>query len=69
MSIQIEVVTVWWDNWQCQHGSQHVIPLHDLHEHIPHECNCGCHMNEDGVYVHHSWDGREDFETGKRKVS
>ena len=50
----------------------HVIPLDDLREH---DCNpdCWCHPTPDDedpqVWVHHSMDGREAFETGERKPS
>lgn len=65
----VETAIVWWDIHHCNFGSQHVIPMHDTHPHIPHDCTCNPRRNEDGVYVHNSFDGREDFETGKRKVS
>jgi len=49
----------------------HVIPLNDLREHSSDSdkpCWCKPH-EEDGVIVHNSMDGREQFETGERKPS
>jgi hypothetical protein len=47
-------------------GEQHVMPNGEIH----HLFDCPCHPeSDDGVIVHHSFDGREDFETGARKVS
>lgn len=49
----------------------HVYPENDLKEHLLDGCKCWCNPeeDEDGVIVHNSMDGREDFETGKRKPS
>lgn len=49
----------------------HVVPSDDIKEHILKGKNCWCRpeMNEDGVFIHNSADGREDFETGKRRLS
>lgn len=50
----------------------HVVPVNDLREH---ECSamCWCHPTPDDeeprVFVHHSMDGREKFETGERLMS
>jgi hypothetical protein len=49
----------------------HVIPQNDLK---PHDTSAGCWCGptenaEYPIFVHHSMDGREDFETGKRKPS
>ncbi len=42
----------------------HVIPIDDLREHEGVEC--WCHPTEDeGVYVHHAMDLREQFENGR----
>lgn len=50
----------------------HVYPLDDLREHViegyGEKCWCGVRV-DDGIVVHTSADGREDFETGKRKPS
>jgi hypothetical protein len=48
----------------------HIIPLNDLRPHEP-EMTCWCRpeTNEDNVAVHHSMDGREDFQSGARKPS
>lgn len=51
------------------YDAYHVIPLDDLREH---DCNedCWCRPIEDeGVYIHNSMDGREKFEIGERKPS
>jgi len=50
----------------------HVYPLNDLREHeVEDHISCWCKpaMNEDGVIVHNSMDGREAFELGLRKPS
>jgi hypothetical protein len=40
----------------------HVVPQNDLEEHVINR-NCHCNPTEiDGVWVHHSYDGRECFE-------
>lgn len=45
----------------------HVMPSDEAH--TPDlNCKCGFHKDEN-VIVHHSFDGREDFENGKRKPS
>lgn len=50
----------------------HVVPLNDLREHDS-TASCWCKPTEDdetpGVFLHHSMDGREHFETGERQVS
>ena len=50
----------------------HVYPLHDLREHDT-DGGCWCHPTEDedtpGLFLHHSMDGREQFETGERLMS
>jgi hypothetical protein len=49
-----------------------VIPADDLRPH-EHSLQCWCHPTPDDeqprVLVHHSLDGREDFESGKRLMS
>jgi hypothetical protein len=50
----------------------HVYPENDLREHETNDhtsCWCKPTMDEDGVIVHNSMDGREAFETGERKPS
>ena len=45
----------------------HVVPEGDLKDHITDGTDCWCHPEEDdGVIVHNSADGREDYESGKR---
>lgn len=50
----------------------HIIPLYDLREHTPY-MSCWCHPSPDDeeprVMFHHSADGREDFEEGRRLPS
>jgi hypothetical protein len=50
----------------------HIIPMGDLRDHVP-EVTCWCNPEQDeertDVYLHHSLDGREKFETGERKMS
>lgn len=46
----------------------HVMPVNDLREHLCSK-DCWCSPTEDeGVYVHHSLDGRELVEIGERLV-
>jgi hypothetical protein len=49
----------------------HVVPINDLREHVEDGTRCWCKptVDEDGLIVHNSMDGREKFETGERKVS
>ena len=45
----------------------HVYPLHDLRDHtLTETCWCKPVINEDGIVVHNSMDGREDYEEGRR---
>jgi hypothetical protein len=48
----------------------HVVPLHDLREHIA-SSDCWCKPTEDegwpDVWVHHSMDKREEYEEGRKK--
>jgi len=54
----------------------HIVPLADFREHDI-DMHCWCHPTlDDGweygqekIYVHHSMDGREQFEEGKRLPS
>ena len=54
------------------HVPYHIVPVNDLREH---ECSekCWCNPTEhdeyNNLFVHHSMDGREKFETGERKPS
>lgn len=54
-------------------GAWHVVPMNDLRDHEPSK-SCWCRptlLDEetDGdVYIHHSMDGRELYETGERKL-
>lgn len=49
----------------------HVYPIGDLREHnIENGLNCWCKPTQDGfVIIHNSMDGREDYETGKRRAN
>lgn len=59
--------------WICQAGAGDptaVWPLDDLYAHQPMSEHCPCNpFWDDGVLVHNAFDGREDFEEGRRKVS
>lgn len=52
----------------------HVVPLNDWREHDPNaDCWCRPTLLDDeetagDVYIHHSLDGRELYETGERKL-
>jgi len=46
----------------------HVYPVNDLREHSVTDCWCGP-VDDDGIVVHNSRDGREMYERGERKVS
>ncbi len=61
----------WWYNYQpAVHTPIHILPNHDDKQHfIDDECPCCPTINEDGNVVHESFDGRELFETGRRKLS
>lgn len=53
----------------CNCAGWHIVPLNDLRDH---ETNGGCWCKptlDDGVWLHHSMDGREAFETGERLPS
>ena len=53
----------------CNCGGWHVVPLNDLREHdLNGSCWCKPTL-DDGVWLHHSMDGREAFETGERLPS
>lgn len=53
----------------CNCGGWHVVPLNDLREHVANgSCWCKPTLDE-GVWLHHSMDGREAFETGERLPS
>ncbi len=47
----------------------HIYPLNDLKDHLIEDGDkCWCNPEKDGdLIVHHSMDGREDYETGKRR--
>jgi hypothetical protein len=43
----------------------HIIPVHDLRDHIESaDCWCRPELDED-LFVHHSMDGREQYEEGR----
>ena len=53
----------------CNCAGWHIVPLNDLRDH---ETNGSCWCKptlDDGVWLHHSMDGREAFETGDRLPS
>lgn len=45
----------------------HIVPTDEIH--LTENCTCGATMDEDGLWVHSSFDGRESFESGARKPS
>jgi hypothetical protein len=49
----------------------HVVPLNDLREHEV-SVGCWCHPtpleDDPSVYVHHSLDGREKYESGELRL-
>lgn len=51
----------------------HVIPLNDFFPHVLSQHVCWCHPTIDdenpNLVLHNSADGREDYETGKRKFN
>jgi hypothetical protein len=49
------------------HGT-HVYAVNDLREHSVTDCWCDP-VDDDGIVVHNSLDGREMYERGERKVS
>ena len=53
-----------------RHGDIHVVPRNDLQKHwITLGCWCNPQRDdeEDSAVIHNSADGREDYETGRRK--
>jgi hypothetical protein len=46
----------------------HVYPVDDLREHAVTDCWCGP-VDDDGIVIHNSLDGREMYERGERKRS
>lgn len=56
-------------------GVWHVVPMNDLRDHEPHKtCWCNPTLLDDDehdgdVYIHHSMDQRELYETGERKLN
>lgn len=60
-------------HWVCEVGAGEpavVYPLDDLYPHRSMSEDCPCNpFWEDGILVHNAFDGREEFEQGRRKVS
>jgi len=54
------------DAWKVV--GNHVFPMDDLREHSPADCWCRP-IDDDGIIVHNSLDGRELYERGERQVS
>lgn len=61
-----------WEVLSLRDGPRHVLPIDDYRPHlsIP-GCWCGPTQDDedDGVWVHHSLDRRENYETGCRSPS
>lgn len=48
----------------------HVLPVGDTGSHIASpDCKCCPQMDENGVWLHWAYDGRDDFDQGKRRPS
>lgn len=48
----------------------HIVPVCDDKEHeYESTCSCGVTQGEDGEWIHASFDGRELYETGQRKLN
>jgi len=63
---EITVVLGGWRVRESMRGRRHVTPRRDLRVHDAE--NCWCQPEDDGyLIVHNSADGREDYESGKRK--
>ena len=46
-------------------GQLHVVPVNDLRDHVTSvDCWC-CPIDDDGIIVHNSLDGREKYENGE----
>lgn len=54
--------------YMTEGGEYHMFPLADLAQHFTESCPCHPEL-VDGLNIHRSFDGREDFETGARKPS
>ncbi|GAB0057432.1 hypothetical protein SIID45300_01760 [Candidatus Magnetaquicoccaceae bacterium FCR-1] len=65
-------VVCWGLEWGLD-DCQHIVPLNDMRPHDRTEtCWCRPVADDDGlvvIWAHNSADGREDFETGRRKPS
>ncbi|ABP63574.1 BcepGomrgp03 [Burkholderia phage BcepGomr] len=47
-----------------------ILPLGDIDDHLVGDtCPCCPQMDDEGNLIHSSWDEREKFDTGERKVS
>lgn len=58
-----------WQATASENGERHVIPIDDLRPHTE-TWRCWCQPTaDDGVWVHHSLDKREEFERGERAAS
>ena len=59
-----------WHQHEDGHAPCHVWPCDDLREHDTSGWSCWCRPEVDGdTVIHNSADGREDYETGARKVN
>lgn len=57
-----------WGVFKLSGGDVHVAPLFDIGEHIiDADCQCCPAQGVDGECVHNSFDGREEYEEGRRK--
>lgn len=62
----------WWISPMDKQGFTHMVPIDDDSEHrYGDECECNPKRDQDTPHmlVHNSYDGREAYETGYKKVS
>lgn len=54
-----------------ERGEFHVVPINDLEEHMDQDCKC-CPVRDaecSNLWMHNSFDKRELYETGQKKLS
>lgn len=56
-----------WTVLETEDCGIHVVPTDEEHTFI--NCRCDPEIEPNGLHIHNSFDGREDFETGKREPS
>jgi len=61
-----------WTVTDCGKLGLHMFPLGDTRDHLDKNCPCGAAQSDPEIpdmWIHNSFDGREAFEEGERKVS